>query len=125
MKLMAKLADRGLVPDNVIRCGIRRLDSQRLKDESPDQGRRNISNFIELMYRSPIAIHTGKANAQHYEMAPDFFQPVLGKHLKYSACYWDADTYRLDDTEALMLSLMADRADLADGMQIFDLGCGC
>ena len=49
---------------------------------------------------------------------------VLGKHLKYSSALWEHDTGTLDDAEAAMLSLTCQRADLEDGQQILELGCG-
>jgi hypothetical protein len=36
----------------------------------------------------PIAIHTDAANEQHYEVPTEFYQLVLGKHLKYRLYLW-------------------------------------
>ncbi len=127
MKLLINLADRGWLPDFVIRAGIRMLDNKRLKLE----GRRDIefqrvalARFIADMHQSPIAVRTEKPKEQHYEVPPAFFELVLGKHLKYSGCFWDSDTQTLDEAEARMLALTAERAELADGMDILELGCG-
>jgi cyclopropane-fatty-acyl-phospholipid synthase len=49
---------------------------------------------------------------------------VLGRHLNYSSCFWDAETQTLDEAEARMLAITAERAQLADGMRILELGCG-
>jgi cyclopropane-fatty-acyl-phospholipid synthase len=49
---------------------------------------------------------------------------VLGRHLKYSGCFWDAETKTLDEAEARMLAITAKRAQLADKMNILELGCG-
>ena len=57
-------------------------------------------------------------------MPTAFYQKVLGRHLKYSACWWDDTTPTLDDAEAKMLALYAERAELSDGQRVLDLGCG-
>jgi cyclopropane-fatty-acyl-phospholipid synthase len=64
------------------------------------------------------------ANRQHYEVPPEFFQLVLGRNLKYSGCLWPAGVERLDAAEEAMLALTCKRAELADGMEILELGCG-
>ena len=127
MKLLTNLAERGWLPDAVIRAGIRMLDKQRLKIE--DRGDIEsqlaaLARFIADMRQSPIAVRTEKPNEQHYEVPPAFFKLVLGKHLKYSSCFWDSDTQTLDEAEARMLALTAERAQLDDGMDILELGCG-
>jgi len=124
---LVDLSDRGILPDRLIRFGIRRLDKKRLQAE----GRRNIEDqgkalmeFIETMRKSPIAIQPEKPNEQHYEIPPSFFQHVLGRHLKYSGCYWPEWVNNLDEAEAQMLGLTSKRAELEDGMEILELGCG-
>ena len=127
MKLWIDMADRGWLPDFVIRTGIRMLDKKRLKFEGRggiEYQRDALARFIADMRQSPIAICTEKPNEQHYEVPPAFFKLVLGKHLKYSSCFWDSDTQTLDEAEARMLTLTAERAQLADGMDILELGCG-
>ena len=92
MSVLIDLAEARRVPDNLIRLGIRRLVGQRLRDESRDdveaQGLRN-QRLVEQLRSSRIALDTDLANEQHYEVPADFFQLVLGKHLKYSSGYWD------------------------------------
>src|SRR5439155_21629526 len=58
------------------------------------------------------------------EVPAAFFERVLGPHLKYSACYWPPGTTTLAAAERAMLELTAERAQLADGQDILDLGCG-
>ena len=89
--MLIDMADRGLLPDRLIRMGIRFLDKQRLaqEDRSHSDGQReNLDRFIAHMHESPIAVHTNEANEQHYEVPAVFFTEVLGKHMKYSGCYW-------------------------------------
>ena len=127
MNVVTALADRKILPDSLIRIGIRRLDRQRLKSEAAAsacdaQDRRE--RFTNMMQNSPIAVVPEKANEQHYEVPPAFFQTVLGRHLKYSGCLWNDHVRNLDEAEARMLELTADRAEIEDGMDILDLGCG-
>ncbi len=120
-------AETRALPDWLIRFGIRRLNRQRLAEEArrhnPDP-RRAQAAFVEILKASPIAIETDRANEEHYELPPLFFEKVLGRHLKYSCCYWRDDTADLDAAEAAMLELSAERAEIEDGMDILDLGCG-
>ena len=119
--------ERGAVPDWLVRLAIRRILAARLRDEHAGglearEARRRA--FVARLDASPIAIHTGSANAQHYEVPARFYQLVLGRHLKYSAAYWQEDVMTLDEAERAMLDLVAERADLADGQDVLDLGCG-
>jgi cyclopropane-fatty-acyl-phospholipid synthase len=65
-----------------------------------------------------------KANEQHYAVPPAFFELVLGRHLKYSSAFWPDGVDSLDEAERAMLELTAERAGLADGQEILELGCG-
>jgi cyclopropane-fatty-acyl-phospholipid synthase len=121
------LAERGVLPDAVIRHGIRRYCAARLQSERGGSLEATWQRFRDVLAdlrSSPLAIETEAANAQHYELPPRFFERCLGAHLKYSACWWDADTSGLDDAERQMLALYGARAELADGQQILELGCG-
>jgi len=124
---LARWAESGRLPDAALRLGMRRLCAQRLRDEraggADAVGERQRLRLDELR-GSAIAIETDAANRQHYELPPGFFRFCLGKHLKYSSCYWDADTRDLDAAEARMLALYGERAELADGQRILELGCG-
>jgi cyclopropane-fatty-acyl-phospholipid synthase len=83
-----------------------------------------LAQFIADMHQSPIALQTEKPKEQHYEVPPAFFERVLGRHLKYSSCYWEPGVQILDQAETRMLAITAERAQLADGMDILELGCG-
>ncbi|UCE87993.1 MAG: class I SAM-dependent methyltransferase [Deltaproteobacteria bacterium] len=80
--------------------------------------------FIEELRRSPVALVPERANEQHYEVAPAFFERVLGRRLKYSCALWPPGTADLDAAEERMLSLTCERAEIRDGMTVLDLGCG-
>lgn len=119
------LAERRLIPDALVRIGIRRLCAARLNDEiaRDDQGE-VFARDIELLRRSPIALHTADANLQHYELPSEFFRLCLGPRLKYSACYYATGEETLEQAEEAMLILYAERAELEDGQEILELGCG-
>jgi cyclopropane-fatty-acyl-phospholipid synthase len=126
-----RLLERNLVPDSVIRSRIRALLQARLAEEDKGDPERQQQHLMELIRRlkaSPIAINTADANEQHYEVPTEFYLRVLGKHLKYSSCYYerrDEDPAGgLDAAEARMLQLTCERARLADGERILELGCG-
>ncbi|MDO8941034.1 MAG: cyclopropane-fatty-acyl-phospholipid synthase family protein [Methylicorpusculum sp.] len=126
MSLIA-LAEAGKVPDSLIRWGIRRLLKQRLQEEFADDVERQSQRYRDLLTelrQSPIAIETEAANQQHYEVPSAFYRFALGKHLKYSSCYWDHDTNNLDEAEAKMLAISCERAALVDGQDVLELGCG-
>lgn len=126
MSLIA-LAEKGIVPDKLIRLGIRRLLKQRLVDEKandPQAASDNKNRFIDALRSSPIAIETAAANEQHYEVPAAFYQLALGKNLKYSSCWWDEYTLTLDEAERAMLDLYVDRGQFENGQDILELGCG-
>lgn len=121
------LCERGLVPDALTRLGIRRLCAQRLRDEGADDLARADARFRELLSElrlSPIAIETAAANEQHYEVPARFFELCLGARLKYSSAYYPTGQESLDQAEDAMLALYGERAELADGQHILELGCG-
>ncbi len=121
------LLERGLVPDALIRAGIRRRLADRLAGfgSLTDEARRErFLGLVQSLRESPVAVHTDAANEQHYEVSAEFYRQVLGKHLKYSGSYWDTDVANLDEAEQRMLELYAQRAQVEDGMEILDLGCG-
>jgi cyclopropane-fatty-acyl-phospholipid synthase len=127
-----RLLEADRVPDWLIRNRIRALLAQRLREEhrgDPERQQAHLMDLVRSLRESPIAIHTAEANEQHYEVPTDFYLHVLGKHLKYSSCYYDDfDITRaatnLDAAEARMLALTCERAGLRDGDRILELGCG-
>jgi cyclopropane-fatty-acyl-phospholipid synthase len=122
-----QLLERNLLPDWLIRYGIRRLLADRLREE--DKGgveaqQAHLMQLVESLRQSPVAIATQEANEQHYELPCEFFERVLGRNLKYSSCYYDPGVASLDEAEARMLALTCERARLRDGDAVLELGCG-
>lgn len=127
MRVMIDLADRGILPDPVIRLGIRYLDGKRLREENhgdPEKNRQVKAELVDKLRQSPIAIQTREANEQHYELPAAFFEKVLGSQLKYSGNFWPEGCDSLDTAERTMLDLYCERAELTNGMQVLELGCG-
>lgn len=126
MQTAIDLVEKGFVPDWATRLGIRGLLRRRLAERHGDVERDKSAqlDFVSQLRNSPVAIATDKANEQHYEVPPDFFQAVLGKRLKYSSCYYPDGCGDLDSAEEAMLALTCERAQLRDGMEILELGCG-
>ena len=121
------LVEKGLVPDVAVRAGIRHLLRQRLDEIEAgdcDAAARELDAFVEMMDGSPIAPLPEKANEQHYELPPEFFDEVLGAHRKYSSCYWKPGEASLDNAEADALRITCERAGLEDGQRVLELGCG-
>jgi cyclopropane-fatty-acyl-phospholipid synthase len=121
------LLERDLLPDFLIRFGIRRLLKARLNEENqgdPEAQQQHLMKLIARLRQSPVAINTGDANQQHYELPSAFFERVLGPHLKYSSCYYRNSDESLGEAESHMLELTAERAQLKDGDRILELGCG-
>jgi cyclopropane-fatty-acyl-phospholipid synthase len=115
-----RVVESGRVPEVVLRAGIRAICALRLRQERD----RDERELVAELRAGEVAIETAAANSQHYEVPSAFFERVLGPHLKYSGCYWPAGTRTLGEAEAAMLALTAERAGLADGQDVLDLGCG-
>jgi cyclopropane-fatty-acyl-phospholipid synthase len=115
------LAERGLVPTPLLRRAMRQLCADRLMEERAGDG---LDAFVRGMSAAPVAPVPEEANAQHYEVPARFFELVLGSNLKYSSAYWPAGVTSLDTAEEKMLDLTCERAQLEDGQDILELGCG-
>ena len=115
---------RGLIPDSLLRRGVRNQGRQRLQMMKNTDLKQEYLTFLKQASSGKIAVHTDDANNQHYEVDSEFFQYCLGKNLKYSSCYWNDDTSSLDEAEDIMLDLYCKRAKIEDGMTILDVGCG-
>ena len=125
--MLDSLLTRDVFPDFLLRFGIRRLLRQRLREEDKgglEPNRAHLLALVEELRRSPIAIETAAANEQHYEVPTRFYQLCLGPRLKYSSGYYPTGRETLAQAEEIMLALTCERAQLADGQEILELGCG-
>ncbi|HXM00601.1 MAG TPA: cyclopropane-fatty-acyl-phospholipid synthase family protein [Rhizomicrobium sp.] len=114
------LAERAPVPDALLAAGMRHMiASQQRRLERARQ-----LDFAAAMAAHPIAEHAADANAQHYELPPEFFALILGPRRKYSSCLYAAGAATLGEAEEVALSETAGHADLHDGQSILELGCG-
>lgn len=123
MKTAIALLETGFVPDAVTRAGIRRLCARRLSDETRSSGAR-MEALRASIAAGPVAPVPHLANEQHYEVPPEFMRLALGPRMKYSACLYETGRETLAQAEDAMLALTAKRAELADGQDILELGCG-
>ncbi|WP_210415685.1 cyclopropane-fatty-acyl-phospholipid synthase family protein [Bdellovibrio sp. ZAP7] len=127
LEVLIDWMEKGWIPEKLVRVGIRQLCRDRLKsldvaDRELEQERN--SAYVTGLKKSAIAFATEKANQQHYELPASFYHLVLGKNKKYSSGYWPQDCSSLDEAEEAALRVTIERAQVADGMRILDLGCG-
>jgi len=121
--LSISLAENAPLPDALTKAGIRMRVSRtnkKLMALPPSED----AAFAEMMRKSPVALFTDEANEQHYELPAEFFKLALGSQLKYSCCYYENDESTLDDAETAALRITCERAEIADGQEILELGCG-
>jgi len=120
-------SERGLIPESMIRLGIRRLLSKRLRkvdQGSEEANQAQTDRLVEEFSAGPIALLPEKANEQHYEVPQELFELTLGPRLKYSSCFFPESSTSLDEAEEFALTTTCQRAGLVDGMSILELGCG-
>jgi cyclopropane-fatty-acyl-phospholipid synthase len=101
--------------DSLVSEARRRLDREAPHDEAA---------FARDMAQRAIAEHTAAANAQHYELPPEFFEICLGARLKYSCCLYPTAETTLNEAEEAALADTCAHAGLADGQRVLELGCG-
>lgn len=122
--MIDSLLEKDLLPDWLIRFGIRRLLRQRLREIAAPSPEAQVAAFAARLRTLPIAINTTESKEQHYEVPTAFYQRCLGPRLKYSSCFYETGTETLAQAEERMLALTCERARLADGLDILELGCG-
>jgi len=115
-----------IIPDGIIYFIAKGLCLQRLLQQfiSYHCRKNHFENIIHALAYTKIAINTGSANSQHYELPVEYFRLVLGKHLKYSCSYWEKAEMKLGDAEEAMLKQYLLRADIKDNQTLLELGCG-
>ena len=121
IKLGIYLAEKGLIPDFILNFFIQKISLGRVNSATTENEKLTVINQLKS---GPIAEKTSNANDQHYEVPPEFFQLVLGKHMKYSCSHFDSELDDLDHAEEAMLQLYLERAGICGNQKILDLGCG-
>jgi cyclopropane-fatty-acyl-phospholipid synthase len=126
-RLTDAVIDRGVLPDPLLRATVRLLLRRRratiTRGDVEARHERKRALLHELA-TSPVAVHTDEANEQHYEVPTELFELMLGPHLKYSSAWWGPGVEDLAQAEAAMLALTGERAELRDGQDVLELGCG-
>ena len=88
------LAERGWLPDPLIRIGIRSIVRERLDEISAGDAAQALAvkrALYRRFRRGPIAVLPDLANEQHYEVPPGVLRGgPRSDHLKYSGCHWPA-----------------------------------
>ncbi|TLD24976.1 hypothetical protein PspLS_05777 [Pyricularia sp. CBS 133598] len=121
------ILDGGYLPHAAIRVGIRRQLAARIAmstSTSLEADYERKMRYIELLRTRPIAVETAAANSQHYEVGTGVLAACLGPRMKYSACLYPKGGETLAQAEVAMLRTYLEKAQLKDGMDILDLGCG-
>ncbi len=122
-EVAARAVERAPLPDALTRMGVGYLVSRarrQLAAEPPGAD----AAFARDMVVHPIAENTGEANDQHYELPAAFFRAILGPRLKYSSALYAGLDDTLAEAEVRALEETCAHADLADGQDILELGCG-
>lgn len=118
-----RMIERIPLPDRLTSAGISFLVDRTSRRLAQVDGATEAS-FARIMARHPIAVRPDAANAQHYEVPEAFFGLVLGPQRKYSCCLYADGAETLTEAEARALAETATHADLRDGQDILELGCG-
>ena len=119
--------EQGRIPDVAIRRGIRTLLRARLAELQPGDPAAAAAlteRFVAQMDGADVAPVPALANEQHYEVPAEFFAAVLGPHRKYSSCLFAPGCTTLEAAESAALAVSCERAGLADGQEVLELGCG-
>jgi len=127
LAFLIRLGEKSLLPDALLRAGCRRLIRMRLQELNAtdvEHGAMLAEQFAAALQDAPVAVHPAAANDQHYEIPPDFFAHILGRHMKYSSAYWPEGVNTLDEAEAAALAATCEHAGLRDGQRLLELGCG-
>ncbi len=125
--MIGQLIASGLLPDSLLRRGIRRLLARRLDEETAPGAsgqEARLVRFANGLRSQPIAVNTRDSRQQHYEVPTEFYRHVLGPRLKYSCGWFERGDEPLATAEEAMLRLYAERARITDGQRILELGCG-
>jgi cyclopropane-fatty-acyl-phospholipid synthase len=120
-------AERGRLPDPVIRAGVELRLRAKLRHEGrggPEAVAERHRSLLAGRAAGPVTTHVADANRQHYEVPAQFFERILGPRLRYACCLWPAGVEDLATAEELALAQTAARAGIVDGDRVLELGAG-
>lgn len=123
----SSLLEKNLIPDPLIRKGIRDLLKQRLLTENKgnvEAQQAHLMRFIEALKTPPATVNAAVKKEQVYEVPVEFYKYCFGQHLKHSCCLWNDGVLDINMAEQEMLELTCKRAALENGQQVLELGCG-
>src|SRR3954454_5643162 len=126
-ELLDRALSHHLLLDPVLLFGSRLATRRRLRSEQEggvEAQEDRLRSLVWHMSHGPIMEVPERATESHLELPVDFFALFLGPRHKYSCGLWRPGTTDLADAEEAMLRLTCERAQIADGMDILDLGCG-
>jgi len=118
-RLVDAVVDAGRLPDPLLRATIRGLLRARRASVASAQ-----EQLAAELWSGPVTVAVDAANDQHYEVPSRVFELMLGPRLKYSSAWWPQGVSTLAEAEDRMLALTCQRAGIADGMDVLELGCG-
>jgi cyclopropane-fatty-acyl-phospholipid synthase len=121
--MATRFAERAPLPDGLSKLGVAALVDRASRSLS-GRAEGSETEFVREMDQFPVARDVQAANQQHYELPADFFALTLGPARKYSCCLYPTGEETLAEAEAFALEATVERADLRDGQQILELGCG-
>ena len=123
---LPQVVELNLVPTFILRAGIRYMLKTKclFHFKNTEDELQAEMNFVKDLRTRAVAEQTKAANEQHYEVPTELYLLCLGSNLKYSCCLYDKPGMTLDEAELAMLQLYGQRAELANGQNILELGCG-
>lgn len=127
MSMMIDLMEMGLLPDTVIRRGIRRLLRQRLQNEDHGDCEVNLMRqqmLFSQLRESPLTGCSDPSQSLRHGLPATFFSQVLGPRRSISCCLYPIGVNGIAAAEEAMLSEICRRAAVEDDMDILELGCG-
>ena len=126
-ELLDRALSHHLLPDPALLLGSPLATRQRLTSEREggvEAQEDRLRSLVWHMSHGPILEVPERAAAQHHELPAEFFTLFLGPRHKYSCSLWSAGVRTLAEAEEAMLRVTCERAQIEDGMDILDLGCG-
>jgi cyclopropane-fatty-acyl-phospholipid synthase len=126
-ELLDRALSHHLLPDPVLLLGSRIATKRRLRSEREggvEAQEDRLRSLVWHMSHGPIAEVPERASEQQLELPAEFFTLFLGPRHKYSCGFWRSGADTLAQSEEAMLRLTCERAQIEDGMDVLDLGCG-